>query len=156
MRLLRFAHLGIPEAHSAAGMLIIFHTLNQHGWNKCSVATPVHENMGCTFSDSQGFIFTVKLDTLEEITDFLKRIRAFNPDPLPRETPVQIFEDALRALDIHSGCSRSLSGCDSRNGAYSREAYCWYAIGYPDENSPVNMFQSSRESLERVKNWFGF
>jgi len=32
---------------------------NQHGWSKYSLATLVHENTDCTFSDSQGCIFTV-------------------------------------------------------------------------------------------------
>jgi len=31
--------------------------LNQHGWSKHSVATTVHENMGCSFSHSQDCIF---------------------------------------------------------------------------------------------------
>jgi len=47
------------------GIAIINHyrgfifAVNQHGWSKCSVATLVHENIGCIFSDSRGCIFTV-------------------------------------------------------------------------------------------------
>jgi len=37
----------------------IEHWLNQHGWIKPSLATPVHENIACSFSDFQGCIFTV-------------------------------------------------------------------------------------------------
>jgi len=35
--------------------------VNQHGWSKFCLATLVHENTDCTFSDSRGCIFAVKI-----------------------------------------------------------------------------------------------
>jgi len=34
-------------------------TVNQHGWGKCSLATPVHENADRVFMVIWGCIFTV-------------------------------------------------------------------------------------------------
>jgi len=50
--------IGIANLNCYRGCIF---TVNQHGWSKFPVAILVHENADCTFSDSQGCIFTVKL-----------------------------------------------------------------------------------------------
>ena len=38
----------------------------------------------------------------------------------------------------------------------SKLILCGVAIGYPDENAPVNKFQSEREPLDTFASWYGF
>lgn len=38
----------------------------------------------------------------------------------------------------------------------SKLILCGLAIGYPDENAPVNKFRSQREPIESFANWHGF